>query len=105
MTRKRVRESLTQILCNTCDYCGGKGHNRSPTTICNEIIRAIQRTCTNKSHLNQKNLSIEVHPLVYDLFFEEENSFLEELEQKYCLEIKFLVSDKLHQEKYNLVLN
>ena len=104
MTRKRVRESLTQILCNTCDYCGGKGHNRSPTTICNEIIRAIQRTCT-KSHLNQKNLSIEVHPLVYDLFFEEENSFLEELEQKYCLEIKFLVSDKLHQEKYNLVLS
>ena len=105
MTRKRVRESLSQILCSTCDYCGGKGHNRSPTTICNEIIRAIQRTCTNKNHLNQKNLSIEVHPLVYDLFFEEENSFLEELEQEYCLEIKFLVSDKLHQEKYNLVLN
>jgi len=104
MTRKRVRESLSQVLSNTCDYCGGKGHNKSPTTIYNEIIRAIQRTCT-KNHLNQKNLSIEVHPLVYDLFFEEENSFLEELEQKYCLEIKFLVSDKLHQEKYNLVLN
>jgi ribonuclease G len=103
MTRKRVRESLSQILCDTCDYCGGKGHNRSATTVCNEIIRSIQRICT-KNHLNQKNLSIVVHPLVYDLFFEEENLFLEELEQKYCLEIKFIVSDKLHQEKYNLVL-
>ena len=71
--------------------------------MCNEIIRTIQRVCTN-DYLNQKNLNIEVHPCVYDLFFEEESSFLEEVEQKYGLEIKFLISHELHQEKYNIVL-
>merc|ERR1711969_270502 len=47
MTRKRARESLAQTLCNTCSYCDGKGHNKSPTTICNEIIRSVQRISTN----------------------------------------------------------
>ena len=103
MTRKRVRESLAQTLCDACFYCGGKGHIKSPTTISNEIIRAIQRVCTD-DHLNQKNLKIEVHPCVYDLFFDEESSFLEEIEQEYGLEIKFMVSHELHQEKYNIVL-
>ena len=103
MTRKRVRESLAQTLCDSCFYCGGRGHIKSPTTISNEIIRAIQRICTD-DHLNQKNLTIEVHPSVYDLFFDEESSFLEDIEQKYGLEVKFLVSHKLHQEKYNIVL-
>lgn len=103
MTRKRVRESLAQTLCDACFYCGGKGHIKSPTTISNEIIRAIQRVCTN-NHLIQKNLRIEVHPSVYDLFFDEESSFLEEIEQEYGLEVKFLVSRELHQEKYNIVL-
>ena len=103
MTRKRVRESLAQTLCDTCSYCGGKGHIKSPTTICNEIIRAIQRICTN-DQLDKKSLKVEVHPCVYDLFFEEESSFLEEIEQEYCLEVKFIVSHKLHQEKYNIVL-
>ena len=103
MTRKRVRESLAQTLCDTCFYCGGRGHIKSPTTISNEIIRAIQRICTD-DHLNQKNLKIEVHPCVYDLFFDEESSFLEEIEQEYRLEVKFLVSHKLHQEKYNIIL-
>ncbi|KMP10912.1 ribonuclease G [Candidatus Nitromaritima sp. SCGC AAA799-C22] len=103
MTRKRVRESLAQTLCDTCSYCGGKGHIKSPTTICNEIIRAIQRICTN-DHLHQKHIKVEMHPSVYDLLFEEESSFLEEIEQQYSLEVNFLVSHKLHQEKYNIVL-
>ena len=58
----------------------------------------------SKTAKNQKNLKIEVHPYVYDLFFDEESSFLEEIEQEYGLEVKFLVSRELHQEKYNIVL-
>jgi ribonuclease G len=103
MTRKRVRESLAQTLCDTCFYCSGKGHIKSPATISNEIIRSIQRICTD-NHLKQTNLKIEVHPSVYDLFFDEESSFLEEIEQEYGLEVKFLISHKIHQEKYNVIL-
>ena len=101
MTRKRSRESLVQTLSNTCSYCNGKGHNKSPTTICNEIIRSVQRIGTS-NYLNRKNINIEMHPCVYDVFFEEESSFLEQVEKEYGLEIKFLKNHELHQEKYNI---
>ena len=104
MTRKRARESLAQTLCNTCSYCDGKGHNKSPTTICNEIIRSVQRLGTS-NYLNRKGVKVEVHPSVYDVFFEEESSFLEQAEQEYGLDIKFLQNHKLHQEKYNIAID
>ena len=103
MTRKRVRESLMQTLCDACSYCGGKGHIKSPTTICNEIIRAIQRICLD-DNLHQKYIKVEAHPVIYDLFFEEESSFIEKVEQQYNLEINFVVNSKLHQEIYNISL-
>ena len=104
MTRKRARESLVQTLCNTCSYCDGKGHNKSPTTICNEIIRSVQRLSTS-NYLKRKSVKIEVHPCVYDVFFEEESSFLEQAEQEYGLDIKFLANHELHQEKYDIAVD
>ena len=104
MTRKRARESLAQTLCNTCSYCDGKGHNKSPTTICNEIIRSVQRLSTS-NYLKRKSVKIEVHPCVYDVFFEEESSFLEQAEQEYGLDIKFLANHELHQEKYDIAVD
>ena len=104
MTRKRSRESLVQTLCNICSYCDGKGHNKSPTTICNEIIRSVQRISTN-NYLNQKNVTIEMHPSVYDIFFEEETPFLEQAEQEYGLDIKLKKNHEFHQEKYNISID
>jgi ribonuclease G len=104
MTRKRARESLVQTLCNICSYCEGKGQNKSPTTISNEIIRSVQRIFTN-NYLDRKNITIETHPFVYDIFFEEEASFLEQAEQKYGIEIKLIKNHALHQEKYKISVN
>jgi len=104
MTRKRARESLVQTLCDICSYCHGKGHNKSPTTICNEIIRSVQRlgAC---NYTNRKTVTIEVPPCVYEIFFEEECSFLEQAEQEYNLDINLLENHKLHQEKHNITIN
>lgn len=98
MTRKRVRGSLSQILSDLCPYCEGKGHIKSPETVCYEIIRALQRIGANT--IDQHNISIEVHPAVYELLFEEESSYLDEMERQYKLEIQVKVNPKLHQEKY-----
>ena len=100
MTRKRVRGSLSQILCDSCPYCEGKGHIKSPTTICYEIIRALQRLVTN--NLTHKNITIEVPPPVYDLLFEEETSYLDGIEKSYNIEVNVKVNPKLHQEKYTI---
>jgi ribonuclease G len=98
MTRKRVRESLMQTLCDPCDYCEGKGYIKSPSTICYEIIREIQRR--GNDNITIKNLQIKVHPIIYDMLFEEESGLLEEIEKQDNLEITFNVNPKLHREKY-----
>jgi len=100
MTRKRVRESLTQTLCDSCYYCGGKGFIKSTTTICYEIVREIQKLVGQNS--DRKAINLEVHPAVYDLMFEEESSFIEETQEKHKIEISFQVDRKLHQEKYSI---
>ena len=100
MTRKRVRGSLSQILSDPCPYCEGKGHIKSPATVCYEIIRALQRIAVN--NINNKSIAVEVHPAVYDLLFEEESAYLEELEKMYHLEFHIKINPKLHQEQYNI---
>ena len=100
MTRKRVRGSLSQTLCDSCPYCDGKGHIKSPTTVCYEIIRALQRLVTN--NLTHKNITIEVSPPVYALLFEEETSYLDDIEKSYNIEVNVQVNHKLHQEKYTI---
>ncbi len=101
MTRKRVRENLIQTLCESCPYGEGKGHIKSPTTVCYEIIRALQRIGGNS--LEKKTITLEIHPAVYDLLIEEESAFLDELERKQKVEVNIKVNPKLHQEKYNLI--
>lgn len=98
MTRKRVRESLMQTLCDPCDYCDGKGYIKSPSTICYEIIREVQRR--GNDNITIKKLEIKVHPIIYDMLFEEESGLLEEIEKQNNLEITFKVNTKLHREKY-----
>ena len=98
MTRKRVRESLVQTLCDPCDYCEGKGYIKSQSTVCNEIIREIQRLSTD--NITNKKLNIKVNPIIYDMLFEEDSGLLEEMEKQNNLEINFIVNPKLHREKY-----
>ncbi|UCD11191.1 MAG: ribonuclease E/G, partial [Nitrospinaceae bacterium] len=103
MTRKRVRESLVQTLCDPCSYCSGKGYTKSPLTICYDIIRDIQRLAGNQP--NKKAVHVEVHPVIYDQMFEEEGRYIEEIEIAYQVEITFKVNPKLHQEKFNIDLS
>jgi ribonuclease G len=43
MTRKRTRESLEHVMCESCPVCRGRGFLKSPETICYEIFREILR--------------------------------------------------------------
>ncbi len=100
MTRKRVRESLSQTLCDACYYCEGSGFIKSPTTICYDIFRSIHRIASNT--YQKKTITVEVHPNIYDLLVEIESSHLEEMESDFDIEISVRVNTKLHQEKYNI---
>lgn len=102
MTRKRVRGSLAQTLCDPCPYCEGNGHIKSSTTVCYEILRGIQRIAGN--NLERKTVSVDVHPVVYDMVFEEESAHLSEMEKQFNIEIVLNVNPKLHREKYRITM-
>src|SRR5690606_37990679 len=43
MTRKRTRESLHQMLTESCPVCEGRGVVKSKTTVAYEILREVRR--------------------------------------------------------------
>lgn len=102
MTRKRVRDSLSQTLCQPCFYCEGRGNIKSPTTICYEIFREIQRV-TNTSPAKRKVL-LNVPPVIADMLFDEESRYIDRLENDLQVKIVVKADYDLHQEQYEITV-
>ncbi len=101
MTRKRSRESLEHILCETCTVCKGRGVLKTTETICYEIFREIiraERAYSPKSYL------VLASQRVVDKILEEEASSLAHLESSIEKSIKFQVDNLYHQEQFDVVL-
>ncbi len=78
MTRKRTRESLEHILCESCSVCSGRGHIKTPETVCYEIFREIMR---QHRQFPFGELVILAHDDVVELLLDEESGSLAELEE------------------------
>lgn len=100
MTRKRVRDSLSRTLCQTCPYCEGRGGIKSPTTVCYEIFREVQRVI-NASPLKKKIL-INVPPVVADMLSDEESPYIDKLERDLKIKIVIKADFDMHQEQYEI---
>ncbi len=98
MTRKRVRESMGRILCETCPYCEGKGFVKSAATLCYEIFRKVSKAAQSGT----RSIVITAHPDVAELLSDEERQGLEEIEAKHNLKIIVTADQNLHQEKYDI---
>jgi len=102
MTRKRVRESLSRVLCQPCPYCDGRGTIKSATSLCYEILREIRRA--SEASPRRRKIMVRLHPLVADILFEEEHSFLESLEEQVQKQIIIKGDYDLHEEQYEVML-
>ena len=100
MTRKRVRESLGRTLCESCQYCEGKGFVKSPRTLCYEIFRKVIRLAKHGS----ERIIITAHPSVAEVLSDEERSGVEEIENIYNAKITIKESRSLHQENYEVTV-
>ncbi len=98
MTRKRVRESLGRILCETCPYCEGKGFVKSAQTLCYEIFRKVQKSARQGVH----RIIITAHPAVAERLSEEERQGLEDIETQYNIKVIVTADPNLHQENYEI---
>lgn len=99
MTRKRTRDSLTQMLSESCFFCLGKGHVKSPLTVAFELFRELKRTIPR---LNGKAVICNVHPRVAQVLFNEERERLDDLEKKYNRRIIIEPHESYHVEKFEI---
>ena len=101
MTRKRTRESLGQVLCESCPCCNGRGTQKTAETTCYEIFREILR---ESRQFDVESLLILASQEVVDLLLDEESGSLVELEQFIGKSIRLQAEQLYTQEQYDIVL-
>ena len=101
LTRKRTRESLAHILCETCPACKGKGQVKTARTVCYEILRELLREA---KQFNPREFRILASQLVVDMFLEEESQHLAMLGDFVGKPISLQVETIYHQEQYDIIL-
>jgi len=99
MTRKRVRESLVQYLCDECDECGGRGYVKSKETVAYEILREIKREA---SVLPVDALYVYAHSKVIEFLKYTEKKMLSKLERKYGKRLHLYEDLERHIESFDV---
>jgi len=101
MTRKRTRESLEHMLCESCPTCHGRGTLKTPETICYEIFREILREARQ---FDTSELLVLAAQEVVDMLLDEESTAVAELEAFIERPIRFQVETLYTQEQFDVVL-
>ena len=101
MTRKRTRESLEHVLCETCPVCHGRGSLKTAETVCYEIFREILREARQ---YDTEKLLVLASQEVVDRLVDEESSSVAELEEFIGKPITFQVEQLYTQEQFDVVL-
>jgi ribonuclease G len=97
MTRKRVRESITQSLCEPCPYCAGNGIVKSKDTVVMEIYRELLGVLPKRRRKAVLYTSPEVAARL------EQDNVIEDLKKRYGKRIVVKPVDVFHQEEYEVV--
>jgi ribonuclease G len=101
MTRKRTRESLAHILCETCPTCQGRSEVRTAQTMCYEILRELLR---ESRQFDAREFRILASQQVIDLFLDEESQSLAQLGDFIAKPISLQVEATYTQEQYDVIL-
>ncbi len=101
LTRKRSRESLQHILCESCPVCQGRGSLKTPQTIGYEIQREIVR---ESRRFDVKQFRIIASPALIDMFLDEESQSLAMLIDFIGKPISLEVEGSYTQERFDIIL-
>ncbi len=101
MTRKRTRESLAHVMCESCPTCQGRGEVKTAQTVCYEILREILREARQ---FNAREYRILGSQQVIDLFLDEESQALAMLSDFIAKPISMQVETLYGQEQYDVIL-
>lgn len=100
LTRKRVRPSLGAMLAEDCPYCEGRGWIRGRATLCQDILRAVERSA--RLH-PEGTLMVSAMSDVASLL-SQPGSGLRDLEIRLARSVVVQARHDLHQEVYQVTL-
>jgi ribonuclease G len=89
MTRKRIRESLDQYMCEACEVCEGTGVIMSRETVAYEILRDVHRQALT---FGEGHILVEANPVVIDFLRHFEKKALKDLEESLQRVVKLKAS-------------
>jgi ribonuclease G len=101
MTRKRTRESLAHVLCETCPTCAGRGEIKTAQTVCYDVLREILREARQ---FGAREYRIVAAQSVIDLFLDEESGSLAQLIDFIGKPVSLQVETTYPQEQYDIIL-
>ena len=101
MTRKRTRESLTQLLCEPCPTCEGRGQVKTARSVCYDILREILREARQ---FNPKEFRVVASPAVVEMLLDEESVHLAGLSEFIGKPISLSAEPGSHAHEYDIVL-
>ncbi|MFM2121076.1 MAG: hypothetical protein RL722_2544, partial [Pseudomonadota bacterium] len=101
MTRKRTRESLSHMLCETCPTCGGRSQVKTARSVCYEILREILREARQ---FDPKEFRVIAAPGVIEMLLDEESPHLAGLSEFVGKPISLQAEATMNPERYDIVL-
>jgi ribonuclease G len=101
MTRKRTRESLEHLLCQSCPTCEGRGFVKTAETVCYEVFREIVR---QSRQFECRQLLVLAHQDVIERLLDEQSSALGELELSTGKPIRLQTEALYAVDQYDVVL-
>jgi ribonuclease G len=100
MTRKRTRESLAHLLCETCEVCSGRGEHKTAQTICYEIMRELLR---ESKQFNAKEFKVIASTSVIDLLLDEESQSLANLSDFINKRVTLQADSQYAREAFDII--
>jgi ribonuclease G len=99
MTRKRTRESLSQLLTETCPVCDGSSVVKSTSTVANEVLREIRRV---GNLVETDVIDVQCAPRVAELLRTYERDYLDDLEKKFQKKVDIQGVKGFKPDQYNV---
>jgi ribonuclease G len=101
MTRKRTRESLAHLMCESCPTCQGRGQLKTARSVCYDILREILREARQ---FDPKEFRVVASAGVVEMLLDEESQHLAGLSEFIGKPISLSVEPSLTPEQYDIVL-
>lgn len=99
MTRKRTRDTLTRVMCESCPYCEGTGTVKSTLTVCYELVRELTKVLKNAKG---SKVFIYAHPEVTAQLCGDDLDMIETLEETFGKSLLIRSENNYHVEQYEI---